>query len=609
MASRTIIRLKLPQKKTQVKPPVKRRRCSDTSSSSLDLSDDGGYSAVEDVSDDEDDDEEDVYAAEAEHIINRVTHPKHTPSSSRPQLEDSEDEDEDEEDEADDENEEEEEDEDDQEDDLPEWNGIVSDPEDEPLVEQPPVERHVRFTGVPDSDSDDTLSDVSDYNKEFFPDIFVEQASLDPAFRRQVEQDPDDTSSVGSFWDFEDANDHMFAPQGHMVTEDATESQLASAASTPARNIEELDDSSESLDGYETDGETTEEDIPTEPLIRKKQIRRIEPADGSSDSDTASPAKSAKTAKTAKTSIQRFRSKAGKPRVGHFDLDNNDSKPVGVMDPVTRKMIIFTPSKTRRMELSQESLNWQDSEINNMIGMQQSPILSNSGSMMFGAMFSNNAMGDFMNNLPVGPEEAFYPLNSDAMSYSDGSTGSENMDFVGDEGEKDLKLDDFLIFDSNDTGDEAETANPSEDENDGGATPTPARRHSVAASSVSDATVNGGGDIHPLLAHFDRNSEKVGAFRRDQVNKQLILSDMATEESLLFSNGYSNPIRGVRSDSLNNITAPLTPVRRRKSSVSAYQHMISSPLDSVAQKRKASSNLNEAHKRQRSISDVRSLQI
>lgn len=354
------------------------------------------------------------------------------------------------------------------------------------------------------------------------------------------------------------------------------------------------------------DGETTEEDIPTEPLIRKKQIRRMESADGSSDSDTASPAKSAK---AAKTSIQRFRSKAGKPRVGHFDLDNNDSKPVGVMDPVTRKMIIFTPSKTRRLELSQDSLNWQDSEISNMIGMQQSPILSNSGSMMFGAMFSNNAMGDFMNNLPVGPEEAFYPLNSDAMSYSDGSSGSENMDFVGDEGEKDLKLDDFLIFDSNDTGDEAETANPSEDENDGGATPTPGRRHSVAASSVSDATVNGNGDIHPLLAHFDRNSEKVGAFRRDQVNKQLILSDMATEESLLFSNGYSNPIRGVRSDSLNNITAPLTPVRRRKSSVSAYQHMISSPLDSVAQKRKASSNLNEAHKRQRSISDVRSLQI
>lgn len=607
MASRTIIRLKLPQSKTPAKPPVKRRRGSDTSSS-LDLSDDGGYSAVEDVSDDEDDDEEDVYAAEAEHMINRVTHPtKHTPSSSRPKYEDSEDEDEEEDDEADDENEEE--DDDDQDEDIAEWNGIISEPEEPPAVEHQPVERHVRFTGVPDSDSDDTLSDVSDYNNEFFPDIFVEQAALDPAFRRQVEQDPDETSSVGSFWDFEDANDQMFASQDPTLADENHTSQSANVDSELARNIEEVEDSSESLDGYETDGETTEEDIPTEPLVRKKQLRRIESADadGSSDSDTASPTKPVKSSKAVSFWS---RSKAGKPRVGHFDLDNNESKPVGVMDPVTRKMIIFTPSKTRRIELSQESLNWQNSHIANMDGLQQSPILSNSGSMMFGAMFSGNAFGDFMNNMPVGPEEAFYPLNSDAMSCSDGSTGSDNMDFVGDEGEKDLQLDDFLIFDSNDTGDEAETANPSEDENEGSATPTPGRRPSVAASTMSDATTNGNADIHPLLAHFDRNSEKVGAFRRDQVNKQLILSDMATEESLLFSNGYSNPIRGVRSDSLNNITAPLTPVRRRKSSVSAYQHMISSPLDSVAQKRKASSNLNDAHhKRQRSISDVRSLQI
>ncbi len=66
------------------------------------------------------------------------------------------------------------------------------------------VKRQVRFAGVPDIDSDSTTSDTTDDVAQIFPDLFVEQTSLDPAFRREIEQDPDDGSSNGSYWDFRD---------------------------------------------------------------------------------------------------------------------------------------------------------------------------------------------------------------------------------------------------------------------------------------------------------------------------------------------------------------------------------------------------------------------
>ena len=67
---------------------VSKRRASDVSSSSLDLSDEDGYSGVEDITD-SDEDEEDVNAVEEEHILSDELH--HTiRSSPRPRDEDDE---------------------------------------------------------------------------------------------------------------------------------------------------------------------------------------------------------------------------------------------------------------------------------------------------------------------------------------------------------------------------------------------------------------------------------------------------------------------------------------------------------------------------------------
>lgn len=203
----------------------KKRRASSSSlssSSSLDLSDEEGYSGVEDVSDSDDDDEDHVFAAEEEHIITHELHRKRpaTPTSTRPIPSDLDNGDEEnaadaDNDDSEDENENENEnflesmDEDVDETGSVSWNGFTSE-NDEPAsaevdtaepVSTTPVERHVRFAGVPDSesDSDETEEDVDD----FFPDIFIAQDSLDSNFRREIEQDDDDDSSVSAtYWDY-----------------------------------------------------------------------------------------------------------------------------------------------------------------------------------------------------------------------------------------------------------------------------------------------------------------------------------------------------------------------------------------------------------------------
>jgi hypothetical protein len=200
--------------------PVKasKRRGSDSSSSPNLSDDDDGYSGVEDVSDSDEDDEDYVEAAEEEHII---TETRKRPSVlPRPVQEEDEDADEEDDDDQDDDDDGEEHARDGDENgagDSASWDGFVSDREDTPgsghaapnvVLEQEPVSaKQVRFIGVPDieSDSDSTTTDTSEDIHDTFPDLFVEQSALDPAFRREIEND--ETSSNSSFWDFNNPHD------------------------------------------------------------------------------------------------------------------------------------------------------------------------------------------------------------------------------------------------------------------------------------------------------------------------------------------------------------------------------------------------------------------
>ena len=251
-------------------PAKATKRRGSNSSSSLNLSDDdNGYSGVEDVSESDDDDDEHVFAAEEKHIITNASR-KRVQATTRPL--DSEDDDADADEEAEDEEDGEEEEEDAAEDvavdDTASWNGILSD-HNSPTTEHDPnyifnqeittVERHVRFTGVPDSDSDSTTSETSEDIEGFFPDIFVDQNALDPAFRREIEHD-DDSSNSGSFWDFNTSSQDMLVrgaedeaaagPGSDDITPVATPaaSRVPTEVSTPIATGEVQE-----LDGYESE--------------------------------------------------------------------------------------------------------------------------------------------------------------------------------------------------------------------------------------------------------------------------------------------------------------------------------------------------------------------
>lgn len=570
----------------------KRRRLSD-SSSSLDLSDDEGYSAVEDISDSEDNDEEDVIAVEEETILlEGLPIPSHAP---RPLLED-EDEDEDEaeaEDEAEDADEEEEEEEEEEDDDddgdehLDEdadnasWAGILSDVEDgqasdfyhdsNPFVSDPIIERHVRFD-IPDSDSDST--ETEDDHADLFPDIFVSQNSLDPAFRKEIEHDTDESSGSNSFWDYhghyeEEGGDDSESEAEEIVRQLSDDETVAAVPTPDATNAPEnftptFEESLE-LDGYESDGDTTdEEDIP-EPVIRKK-ARRLSSAlsDEASDSEADSPVKSER----------------GQPRVGRFNLDRSDKKPIAVLNPLTRKMMIFTPHRRRHLDLSPEQFNFPWA-----IEDQTTPLLSNSANMMLSAMFSSNTFGDFVNAQTMGPAEAFFPFPTE--TNEDDSSTSPSTDGEDDDEEK-LDINDFITFgeaaDDESSGDEG-------DNDKWGASP---KRPATASGDMG------------ALSHL--NSNTVGAFRRNQINQQLILSSQATQDSLAFSGPYNyTALRGLKSDRFDTATVPLTPIRRHKKQINESAR---GSLESTSTKRKAPGEAGESnHKRHRSISDVNSLRI
>ncbi|PHH92123.1 hypothetical protein CDD83_8796 [Cordyceps sp. RAO-2017] len=597
--------------------PVKasKRRASH-SSSSFGLSDDDGYSAVEDISDSEDDDEDDVNAAEEENILTeastlpsaapRPLTPSHqVPTQVLPPPTEGDDADDDgadvdqERDDDDDDDDEDDEDDDDaaaadDDDDMDDdglqlgdayandsasWAGIVSEADGsqasdlyhrhDNLAPDAVVERHVRFD-VPPSDSDST--DTEDDHADLFPDIFISQSSLDPAFRREIEHDPDESSGSGSFWDFDGQYDgrHRDSDAEEVARELSDEEtpiakphQLPSSAPIPVEpiNFAPAYEENLELDGYETDGDTTEEDIP-EPPIRRKTRRPSNPMSEASVSDVESPVKPQR----------------GQPRVGRYNLDRSDKKPIAVLNPLTRKMMIFTPNRRRQLDLSPEQFNlpW-------LVDEQASPLLSNPANMMLSAMFSTNTFGDLVNPQTMGPAEAFFPFPSEANTADEASTGPSDED----EGEKKLDINDFITWDDvGSSGDEGAAGKwePSS---------TPVRP--TTAASEAD-----------LLSHL--NSDTVGAFRRNQINQQLILSNQATQDSLAFSGPYNyTALKGLRSDRFDTAGLPLTPIRRQKKHLG---DLARSPLEAVSAKRKASSgDVSGGHKRHRSISDVNMLRI
>jgi hypothetical protein len=272
----------------------------------------------------------------------------------------------------------------------------------------------------------------------------------------------------------------------------------------------------------------------------------------------------------------------GQPRLGRYNLDRSDKKPIAVLNPVTGKMMIFTPHRRHQLELSPEQFNFPWTTEG-----PESPIMSNSANLMLSAMFSSNTFGDFFNTAQVmGPAEAFFPFPSEANTADESSTAPSLQDEEEEDEELNLDLNDFIAWEEND----------SSGEEDGGDNWDPTSTPGRPSTANSEKEV---------LGHL--RPENVGAFRRNQINQQLILSNQATQDSLAFSGPYNyTALKGLKSDRFDTAAIPLTPARRHKRQMSDATR---SPLDKVSAKRKAPSEADNSHKRHRSISDVNYLQI
>ncbi|KAI1322038.1 hypothetical protein F5Y16DRAFT_57234 [Xylariaceae sp. FL0255] len=559
--SRSIIRIKAPT--TPVK--AKSRRGSD-SSSSLDLSDDGGYSGLEDVTN-SDEDDEDVEAAEEEHILSDEL--QQNQSSPRPN-----------EDEVDDErDDDDEEDEDVDAEDSTTWEGLPSDPDELDINNLPPlpsahIVRRVRFD-VPESDDDDTETD-EETATFLFPDIFVDKSRLDPQFRREVDRASEDDSDA-SYWDHYESSawaTHLMEPKSSMdevPEEDNTSSATLithndpiASTSTPVVSPQKDD---LSLDGYGSDGDTTDEEIPPPRPVRRK-TRKEHVIEESEASD-----------------VEIIKGRRGQPRIGRFSLDKSSKKPIAVVHPKTGKMMIFTPRGGKgAFDLSPEQFQGSFGQA------QSSPILGNPGNIMMSGMISSHTFGDFMNTHTIGPAEAWYSQFPDLNTFAD--TSSSEMETV-DEEELNLNISDFIDIDedSDSSDDQGEAV---KDDVDDEIFRTPGRP--TTASS----------DVTSLLDHFSHNTDLVGAFRRDQTHHSLITRNKATRDSLAFSGPYyEGTLRGIKDGRIATANVPISPLRRQKKA----PELASSPLSSLSTKRKASSEHHAGHKRQRSVPDVETLTI
>ncbi|RCI10057.1 hypothetical protein L249_8714 [Ophiocordyceps polyrhachis-furcata BCC 54312] len=558
-------------------PPVasKRRRRS-TSSSSPNLSDDDGYSAVEDISDDDDDDEEDVNAAEEKNIMTEAYKlPSATPRP-QPEDEDAADEDEDENDADDDED-----DDDDYGDDGGDndfdasfddatkrangLEGFTFDLDTNPTHGESVEQRHVHFA-VPSSDSDDTDSD--DAQDDLFPDIFISQRYLDNTFRREIEGDADGSDGSGSsYWDFAG----QYGDYENAVVDNSDDEAAAATLPLPmpstVTDVATASEGVQGLDGYESDGDTTEDDVP-EPLVCMRTRRPSNPSSEQSDGpdDVVTPIKGQR----------------GKPRVGRFSLDRLDKKPIVVMNPQTRKMMIFTPLRRRTLDLSPEQFNLP-------YPVEPRRLFHDKGKVLT-TMFSSNTFGDFVNAQNTSTADNSLPVQSDANTgCSDANTGCDSS--VGEasasDGEENLDIDDFISW--------GEDGTSGEDGNRAG-------KWEPSSTAARRTTSSGNMDV---LSHL--NPDTVGAFRRNQIDQQLILSNQATRDSLVFSGPYNyTALRGIKSDRFDTAGLPLTPIRRQRKHVAEAGR---SPLDSLSAKRKASGDVGAGHKRHRSISEVKMLRI
>ena len=124
----------------------------------------------------------------------------------------------------------------------PHSSAVVPDSEDatmqgRPSLSSPPTVRRVRFADDVSGSFNGVISTASSANDDIFPDLFLNQESLDPSFRQLIENDTDDhrqeLMDAGlAFWDAEEAEDFQLEKHG---LDDGTSSEAGSSSGYESR--------------------------------------------------------------------------------------------------------------------------------------------------------------------------------------------------------------------------------------------------------------------------------------------------------------------------------------------------------------------------------------
>lgn len=281
-----------------------------------------------------------------------------------------------------------------------------------------------------------------------------------------------------------------------------------------------------------------------------------------------------------------------KPVTGRLPI-RTGKKPICVLNPNTRKMMIFTPQKKR--QLDPHKLDYFS-----MMGLAQS---SPSNSPWPADFWQTGTSVDLFTAAPLmlGNDASWSP--SLALQGSPSEDSSYMGDGEDDPDEKSLDIDAFIDF-NGDSEAEAQGGQTADEDNASGVE-TPSRRPSIAPSA--DGIFVGQSSSLDLDRWTNTKPGSVGAFRLNQTNLKLLANGEASEDSLAFKMPYTNgTLRGIKQGALGGAATPLTPERRHK------KKSVQSPLETAGLKRKASGTSTEqslAHKRQRSISDVRKMHV
>lgn len=264
------------------------------------------------------------------------------------------------------------------------------------------------------------------------------------------------------------------------------------------------------------------------------------------------------------------------------------AKRVCIMNPITQKLMILYPPRTKRPE---PTPNMQDDALQpDFLSLQTLSFIPGGGPLPLDAFQSFPGLLPGVGNLNPLYSMDLNPTWTPSLFPNMGSQSSSNLEDEDedeeDEGEKDLDVDHFLDF-SEDSEDEA-----TNDDAEEGETTTDGQKDKDGSAAGGDKPA------FSILSHL--GGMNVGAFRRHQTTTQLIARGEATPDSLSFANPlFNGTLRGIRDGALPAAATSLTPERRRK------PQPAKSPLENSSLKRRASAMAEGAHKKHKSISDVR----